>query len=142
MKQFEAMSEFMRAMRSAALGFILAVTVFAPAAADEPCPAASQSYDDVVTAISLAPNCARAFEVMNACLFTASGDVGLAKAVEDKCEPAFLARLSPSRRRAYAAASARCSSKYAGQQGTMYVSFAATCQARLAVDYARKFGAP
>ena len=57
-----------------------------------------------------------------------SGDVRFAKAVEDKCEPAFLGKLSRMQRQAYAAAGAHCRRKYAGQEGTMYVSFAASCR--------------
>jgi hypothetical protein len=125
-----------------ALGCALGVAACAVASADEPCPAKSQSYDDVVAAIVAAPRCAQALTVMNACLFVASGDVGLAQAVIDKCEPSFLSRLSIARRRAYSAAQIHCRNKYAGKQGTMYVSFAATCQARLAAEYAREYAAP
>ena len=126
--------------RGAVLGLALAAAGCAAAAADEACPAKSRGYDEIVAAISAAPGCARAFDVMNACLFAASGDVGLAKAVEDKCELVFLAKLSPARRRAYAAAGARCRGKYSNEQGSMVVSFAATCEARLARDYAARYG--
>jgi hypothetical protein len=127
-------------MRRLALGLMLAAVNCTPSMADEACPARSQSYDAIVAAISSSPSCSRAFAVMKACLFVASGDVGLAQAVKDKCEPDFLAKLSPAQRRRYAAIGARCVSKYAGQEGTMYISFAATCEAQAAVDYASKFG--
>jgi hypothetical protein len=123
------------------LGIVLAAAFCAPTMAEEPCSAKSLSYDDVIAAISGAPDCARADNIMNACRFNASGDVGLAQAVEDKCEPTFLAGLSRTQRRRYAAKGASCLSKYAGEEGTMYVSFAATCKAEVAVDYARKYGA-
>jgi hypothetical protein len=112
----------------------------APSPASEDCPAASSSYDDRIALIAAAPDCARAAEAMKACLFGVSGDVGLAEAVEAKCEPVFLKKLSPAERRNYAAAGAHCLAKYAHQEGTMYVSFAATCKAGVAVDYARRFG--
>jgi hypothetical protein len=127
-------------MRRLASGLVLAMASCAPSMATEQCPAGSANYDDIIAAISAAPNCARAAQVMNACSFNASGDVGLAQAVEDKCEPVFLARLSPAERRRYAAAGARCLGKYAGEEGSMYVSFAATCKAKVAVDYAGKYG--
>ena len=128
-------------MRRFALALVLAATYCAPSlAAELECPAKSLAYDDIIAAISAAPDCARADRVMNACRFNASGDVGLAKAVEDKCGPTFLAKLSRRERRAYAAKGARCLSKYAAEEGTMYVSFAATCKAEVAVDYARKYG--
>src|SRR5277367_3694002 len=88
-----------RIMRCLALGCTFGVAVCAGASADESCPAKSQSYNDVVATIAAAPSCAQALTVMNACLFVASGDVGLAQAVIDKCEPSFLSRLSTTRRR-------------------------------------------
>ena len=127
-------------MRHLLLGLLLAAAISAPARADEPCPAQSRSLDDIVATISSAPDCARAYAVMNACLFTASGDVALAKAVEDVCEPRFLDKLSSRQRRVYASEVARCRHKYEGQEGSMYITFAATCEAGVAVDYAKKYG--
>ena len=126
-------------MRGLVLGFMIAAANCATSAAGEPCPVGSLNYDDIAAAISSAPSCPAAYEVMNACLFNASGDVGFAKAVEDKCEPLFLPRLTPAQRRGYAMAGARCLNKYAGEEGSMYVSFAATCKAGVAVNYARRF---
>jgi hypothetical protein len=128
-------------MRRLALALVFSAAFCAPSLAQEPCPAKSLSYEDAIAAIVAAPNCARADVIMNACRFNASGDVGLAQAVEDKCEPAFLRRLSPAARRRYQAAGARCLAKYAHEEGTMYVSFAATCKADVAADYARRYGA-
>jgi hypothetical protein len=79
-------------MRSLAFGLALGIATCSAASADETCPAKSQSYDDIVAAIVAAPGCAQALTVMNACLFVASGDVGLAQAAIDKCEPSFLSR--------------------------------------------------
>ena len=128
-------------MRRLPLGLILAAAFCSRCQAEEPCPAKSSSYDDIIAAISSAADCARADGVMNACRFNASGDVGLAQAVQDKCEPLFLRRLSLAQRRRYQAAGARCLAKYAHEEGTMYVSFAATCKADVAAEYASEYGA-
>jgi hypothetical protein len=120
---------------------VLCALCSSPAIAAEQCPVESLSADDIAAAISAEPTCMRAYAVMSACLFDTSGDVRFAKAVEDKCEPAFLGQMSPAQRRAYAAAGAHCRRKYAGQDGTMYVSFAATCEAKVSLDYARRYGA-
>ena len=127
-------------MRNLLLALTFAAALCAPARADEPCPAPSRSLDDIVATISAAPDCARAYAVMNACLFTARGDVALAKAVEDVCEPRFLDRLSSRERRVYASETARCRNRYERQEGSMYVSFAAICEAGVAADYAKRYG--
>jgi hypothetical protein len=127
-------------MRNLLLGLLFAAILCIPARADEPCPVQSHSLDDIVAKISSSPDCARAYAVMNACLFTASGDVALAKAVADICEPRFLDKLPSRQRRLYASEVARCRHKHAGQEGSMYVSFAATCEAGVAADYAKIYG--
>ena len=108
------------------------------AEAGEACP----SFDDVPARIAAAPGCAEAFAVMDSCQLGSSGDVASGEAVEAKCEPLFVAKLTAPRKRTYEVAKARCSTKYAGKQVTMYLSFAAFCSAKLAVDYARRYGHP
>lgn len=92
-------------------------------------------------AIRKAPTCKRAFAIMEACAYTASGDVGLGNALHENCEPLFLSRLSKAQRRAYQREQKRCSDKYAHESGTMYRSFIAFCQAESTVKYAKKYGA-
>jgi hypothetical protein len=93
-------------------------------------------------AIRKAPTCKRAYEIMEACAYTASGDTGLGEALRERCEPEFLLKVSKAQRRIYAAEQKRCSNKYAHESGTMYVSFAAFCRAESTVKYAARYGVP
>src|SRR5262244_311054 len=52
-------------------------------------------------AIRKAPTCKRAYEIMDACSYQASGDTGLGEAVRERCEPEFLSKLSKAQRHAY-----------------------------------------
>jgi hypothetical protein len=63
--------------------------------------------------------------------------VELAEIVIDKCEKTFLSRLASARRRAYRQERGACARKYANKQGTMYVSFQATCEANVALKNPR-----
>lgn len=92
-------------------------------------------------AIRKAPTCKAAYEIMEACAYTASGDTGLGEAVRERCEPEFLSRLSKPQRRVYDQEQKHCTNKYAKHSGTMYVSFSAFCRAESTVKYAAKYGA-
>jgi hypothetical protein len=93
-------------------------------------------------AIRKAPTCRAAYEIMEACAYTASGDTGLGEAVRERCEPEFLSRISKAQRRVYDREQNRCTHKYANKSGTMYVSFSAFCRAESTVKYAAKYGTP
>ena len=69
-------------------------------------------------------------------LAAVGGDVELAEVDIQRCEGSFLSGLAPAARRAYDAERAACRSKYAKREGTMYVSFAVTCEAGVAARYA------
>ena len=92
-------------------------------------------------AIRKAPTCKAAYEIMEACAYTASGDTGLGEALRERCEPEFLPKLGKTVRRAYDQEQKHCSNKYAKKSGTMYVSFSAFCRAESTVKYATKYGA-
>lgn len=92
-------------------------------------------------AIRKAPTCKMAYEIMEACAYTASGDTGLGEAVRERCEPEFLRKLGKAQRRAYDQEQKHCTNKYANKSGTMYVSFSAFCRAESTVKYATKYGA-
>jgi len=93
-------------------------------------------------AIRKAPTCKRAYEIMEACAYTASGDTGLGEAIRVRCEPEFMSRLSKAQRRTYDQEQKRCSNKHVNKSGTMYVSFSAFCRAESTVKYAAKYGVP
>ena len=104
------------------------------------CPVKEFSLDAREDAIRKAASCKEALEIMEACAYGAGGDTGLGGAVHGRCEPEFLGKLSKAQKRAYDREQKRCDAKYARQQGTMYRSATAFCQARSTVAYARRFG--
>ena len=108
------------------------------------CPVETQvegTLDAKEEAIRKAPTCKAAYEIMEACAYTASGDTGLGEAVRERCEPEFIRKLSKPQRRAYDQEQKRCTYKYANKSGTMYVSFSAFCRAESTVKHAAKYGA-
>jgi len=124
-----------RAVLAVAAVLLLGVPAWA-----EDCPAEDSGWEAREAAIRKAPTCKRAYEIMEACAYTASGDTGLGEALRQRCEPEFLPRFSKAMRRAYDLEQKRCSNKYAKESGTMYVSFAAFCRAESTVKYATRFG--
>lgn len=118
--------------------FLLAAQAV-PARAAE-CPFEPLEREKIVAAIAGAATCPAAFDVMNSCLTVAGGDVELANTVIDKCEATFLGGLDAKTKAAYQKERTSCVKKYEGEQGTMYVSFTVTCEAKVAVRYARKWG--
>ena len=110
------------------------VLSFAAPAAAEDCPA--KSRDDVLTKMKAA-SCNRAMQIASACSGGATGDVGLTDAVEEKCEGDFLARLKAPQKKAYQREKAACERQFGHGEGTMYMSFAAFCRARVAQRYSK-----
>jgi len=120
------------------LATILATTLATPLRAKD-CPVQDFSLEAREDAIRKAPTCKRALEIMDACAYGASGDIGLSAAVRERCEPEFLGKLRKAEKRAYDREQRRCDRKYARQSGTMYRSFTAFCQAQSTVAHAAKF---
>lgn len=124
---------------------LAALVVLAGPIRAEDCPVETQvqgTLDAKEAAIGKASTCKRAYEIMEACSYGASGDTGLGEALRERCEPEFLPKLSKSQRRVYDQEQKRCDRKYANKSGTMYVSAAAFCRAGSTVKYAAKYGAP
>lgn len=122
----------------------LAIAVSCSAARAADCPFEPLEREKIVAAIAGAASCPAAFDVMNSCLTAAGGDVELANTVIEKCEKEFLGALDAKGKAAYDKERAACAKKYEGQEGTMYVSFTVTCEAKAAVSYFKKWakGAP
>ncbi len=125
-------------MRFKVLLAALAVLVCPNAAFAEDCPAKSRQMDDVIAALSGAPDCDRAMQVFKACAYGASGDVQLGAVVEKKCEAGFLKRLRAPQNRIYQRELRACDRKYEHRSGTLYLSFAAFCRAEVAQRYAHQ----
>jgi len=104
------------------------------------CPFEPLDREKIVAALQSAKSCETSYALMNACRTNTSGDVEFADAVTGKCEATFLGVIDKKVLAAYAKDREACTKKYAGEHGTMYVSFAATCEAGVAVRYAKRWG--
>ncbi len=114
----------------------LAVTIDAATAQQGPCPHPESDRDSITRSLRSAATCKRAYDMMNACRSNTGGDVELAEVVIQRCETSFLSGLSPAARLSYDEERANCRNKYAKREGTMYVSFAVTCEAGVAARLA------
>lgn len=104
----------------------------------EKCPVESLDQADIAAAVSAAPSCAEAYEVMNVCRSNTGRDVALADIVIEGCEKAFLATLAPAAQKSYRAAREACARRFRHSEGTMAASFQATCEAGVAVVFAHR----
>jgi hypothetical protein len=127
-----------RTVLAIAVIVLLAWPADAPALAKD-CPAQDFSHEAREEAVRKAPSCRESLDVMEACAYTATGDVSLGEIVRKKCEAGFLAKLGKAQRRTYDRAIKHCDDKYKNESGTMYRSFSAFCRAILARDTAAKF---
>ena len=93
----------------------------------------------VEAALKAATDCQRAYQTLAACQLGSSRDNALADIVRSKCEPLFMGKASAATKRAYKKALARCDRIAEKNEGTMYQSFAAICQARAARDFASRY---
>ena len=118
---------------AAALGLVAATA--APASAQRTCPHQEGDRDRITRTLQAANSCQTAYDTMNACRSNTGGDVELAEIVIQRCEGSFLAGLAPAARRTYDGERQACRDRYAKSRGTMYVSFAVTCEAGVAARY-------
>lgn len=121
---------------------ILALSLFISTAAVadrlQKCPVASSDQKAVADAVTSAPSCAQAYEVMNVCRSNAGGDVTLANIVVQTCEKVFMATIDPAAAKSYQSARDSCARRFAHQDGTQSASFQATCEAGVAVVFAHR----
>jgi len=118
---------------------LIATPAWSPAWAKD-CPVTEDTAEVKEAAVRKAPSCQQALEIMTACAYGATGDRGLADALQERCEPEFVGKLSKAQKKAYDSEQKRCDAKYAKQSGSMYRSFSAFCQAQSTVAYAKRFG--
>ncbi len=104
----------------------------------EKCPVDNSRPTEVSEAVSSAPSCAQAYEVMNVCRSNSSGDAPLADIVIQKCEQVFLPTLDAPGQRAYGVARDACVRRFAHQKGPTAASFQSTCEAGVAVVFAHR----
>jgi len=132
-------------IRIVAVLIVALVITASPALAAEQCPITDAAIaqaggfaNAVEAAVSAAPECERAFKVLDACQLGSSGDVALAGIVRGKCEPLFVGKAGPGALKAYKKKQAGCA-RIAQKEGTMYLGLAAVCEARAARNFARKY---
>src|SRR5271169_6600502 len=93
----------------------------------------------VEAVVRSAPNCERAYQVLEVCQMGSSGDNALAAIVQSKCDPLFMDKASRGAKNAYKAAQDRCNKIAEKNEGTMYQGLAAVCRAKASRDRARKY---
>jgi aromatic ring-opening dioxygenase LigB subunit len=126
------------------LFFVLAAG--APAMAVEDCPVDdaavenSGGYGKAVEALARsAPDCERAYQVLEVCQTGSSFDNALAAIVQSKCEPLFVDKAGSGVKKAYKKAQDRCNTIAEKNDGTMYQGLAAVCRAKASRDLARRY---
>ncbi len=117
---------------------LLAVSSAAHAERLDKCPVADANQSEVADAITAAPSCAQAYEVLNVCRSNSTGDVALASIVIQKCEQVFAPALEAPAQKAYQSARASCARRFAQSAASMSASFQATCEAGVAVVFAHR----
>jgi copper homeostasis protein CutC len=90
--------------------------------------------------IHKAPTCDKAMAQFGDCNYGASGDTALGQIVTDRCEADFLEKLSTGQKRSYLQGTKRCNDAVKADEGTLSIAIGAGCRAKLAQDYAHKFG--
>jgi hypothetical protein len=126
-------------------GFFLSALLFASTASAKDCPVTfgdEMFLDKVATAIHAAKSCGEAGELAQACALGASGDVSTAVTAERKCGLDFWTKLTPEEKKHYNGLQAKCDAKYAGRDGTIYISAAAFCRLSVARLYSDLYTQP
>lgn len=114
----------------------LAMHGTASAQTQRACPHAEFDRERIEATLRAASSCRVAYDLMNACRSNTSGDVDLAEIVIARCEADFVGTLTERTRATYEREREACRQRYAGKRGTMYASFAATCEAGVAAAHA------
>lgn len=81
-------------------------------------------------------SCKAATALLRECRWGSSADTGFSAIVVSICEKEFYQKLSKADQADYGERMQLCAYRYAGQQGTLYMSMAATCQSEVAARFA------
>lgn len=111
----------------------LAALAAAPTRAATTCPGffSDHAADALLKRLSTEP-CRAAVATLRLCRWGSGADIAFGPPVVKTCERGFYARLSPEAKRGYGQRMQMCADRYAGQEGSIYVSEAVVCQAELA----------
>lgn len=110
----------------------------APAGAQDCQYGSEQASESLARALTNAPSCSVAADKLQKCAWGSSADAQFASIVIDKCEKAFLPKLTPQGKERYKDEMYLCGYEYARQKGTMYISAAALCKVNVAVRFSAK----
>lgn len=105
-----------------------AITAAAPALAAD-CP--PRDREATLKALGNAGSCRAAVRLLERCAWGTGQDVEFSRVVLDKCEP----DVPDQRLKAYEREKQACRERHGGERGTMYVSFAAVCEAKAALRF-------
>ena len=135
-----------KVQKVAAFTLILLLAAGSPVMAVEECPVEASAVENaggygraVEAMVRSAPNCERAYQVLEICQMGSSGDNALAAVVQSKCDPLFMDKAGLGVRKAYKKAQDRCNKIAEKSEGTMYQGLAAVCRAKASRDLARKY---
>lgn len=94
------------------------------------CPEAGTdgALEKTVSMIKAAASCYEADQIATQCGWGSSADTQIAGAAGDVCANAFRGKLTPEDKKMYQALIKKCQKKYAGKQGTIYISGEAFCE--------------
>ena len=128
---------FGAAMRRILLLAFILLCARIPARAQEECQfGGGDNFNALVKALSEAKSCSAAVTKFRRCAWGSSADTQFAPIVIEKCEKAFLDKLSPAASKRYAEEMQLCGYRYARQGGTMWMAIAAGCQVDVAANFA------
>jgi len=122
--------------RSLTLILFLPLGAYIMANAQDPCQfGGDDAAEGLVKTLTQEKSCSAAVAKLHACAWGSSADTQFASLVVEKCEKTFFDKLSPTGRERYEEEMQLCAYEFARQQGTMYMSAAALCQADVAADF-------
>lgn len=99
-------------------------------------PPGKAGADGLAELLAEQPDCKAAIAKLRDCAWGSSADTRFSAIAVGICEKAFMPKLSPAERQGYGERMQLCAYRYARQQGTVYISAAALCQADVAARVA------
>lgn len=98
-----------------------------------------ENFDKTAKLLEAAPTCKEANKILHACMWGSSADTTFAPIAVAKCERVFLRKLPQPAEERYIEEMQLCPYGESREQGTLYMSEAAICQADVAEDFADNF---
>ena len=125
-------------MRKLVLSFAILLTATLGKAQTKPaCDfGGDDNFNKTVKLLETAPSCGKANSILHACAWGSSVDTTFAPIVVAKCEKVFLAKLPQPAEERYIEEMQLCPYAESREEGTLYMSEAALCQADVAEDFA------